>query len=92
MRSRITKALVRALYSLTAYSQWTTFHATMLSLLGTGAFMVFSAEEMGAIGPILLSLGICVIFFALMSECILTLRVLLKVLIVRLASNNPDAS
>ncbi|MEY4565666.1 MAG: hypothetical protein RLY14_636 [Planctomycetota bacterium] len=54
--------------------------------------MVFSAEEMGAIGPILLSLGICVIFFALMSECILTLRVLLKVLIVRLASNNPDAS
>ncbi|OYU42659.1 MAG: hypothetical protein CFE44_22755 [Burkholderiales bacterium PBB4] len=92
MRSPIIKALAKAIYSLTTYSQWTAFHSAMLSLLATGAFMVVSAAEMGAIGPILVSLGICVIFFALMSEGILILRVLLKVLILRLASSNSDGS
>lgn len=44
------------------------FHTVMLALALTGLFMAFSAEELGSAGPVIISLGISVVFFALISE------------------------
>jgi hypothetical protein len=92
MKKNIIQTLCTLASSFTEYSPWTTFQISLLSLLATGVFMVLSAEEMGAIGPILLSLGICLIFFVLVSEILLILRVLLKHLIIRLTRESQKSS
>lgn len=72
--------------SLANYSQWTTFQISLLALLATGVFMIISADEMGGLGPILLSFGICVVFFVLVCEILVATRMLVRYLIIRLSS------
>ena len=63
------------LNALATYSQWTTFHICMGATLLTGSFMAASAEDLGALGPMIVSLGICAMFFATAGELLFLIRV-----------------
>lgn len=63
-----------------------TFHLVMLSLAMTGLFMAFSAEELGSAGPVIISIGISTIFFALIAETLNGLLFALKHMAKRTAS------
>lgn len=66
------------LKAMATYSRWTTFHICMLATLLTGSFMAVSAEDLGALGPMIVSLGICAMFFATAAELLFLVRVLAR--------------
>jgi cytochrome b subunit of formate dehydrogenase len=68
MKSTILKAFSN-------YSRWTTFHICMVATLLTGFLMAASAEELGAVGPMLVSLGVCAMLFAIIGELLFLIRV-----------------
>lgn len=59
------------------------FHTFTIALLLTGAFMVATASDLGAMGPLVISFGIYVIFFALAAELLLSLRLFIACLATR---------
>ena len=58
------------------------FHALCIALMLTGSFMVSTATDLGAIGPLVISLGIYAVVFAALAELLLGIRLL----VARLAS------
>jgi hypothetical protein len=63
------------------------FHTIMLALALTGLLMASSAEDLGSAGPVIISLGIFVVFFAMISEALHGL-----LFVVRLLSRRYSAS
>ncbi len=66
------------------------FHTVMLALALTGLFMAFSAEDLGSAGPVIISLGISVVFFALISEVLHGLLFVVKLLSRRYAASKEN--
>ena len=50
------------------------FHALTLSAICTGIFVLLSAGDLGPLSPMLLCMGIYVIFFGLVAELIVGVR------------------
>ena len=61
------------------------FHTVMLGIASTGLFMAFSAEDLGSAGPVIISLGVSVVFFALITEALHGLFFVVKLLSRRFA-------
>lgn len=59
------------------------FHAVLIALLLTGVFMVATASDLGAMGPLVISFGIYVMFFAIVAELLLCLRLCIAYLATR---------
>ncbi len=73
-------------------SFWTNkniFHVAMLAMALTGLFMAFSAEDLGSAGPVIISLGISLIFYSLIAEVLLGLLYLIKIVAVKVSSEKP---
>lgn len=62
------------------------FHVAMLAFALTGLFMAFSAEDLGSAGPVIISLGISLVFYALIAEALLGLLFLIKIMADRMSS------
>jgi hypothetical protein len=65
------------------------FHVAMLALAMTGLFMSFSAEDLGSAGPVIISMGISFVFYALISEALLGLLFLIKIIAARVSPDKP---
>jgi hypothetical protein len=65
------------------------FHVAMLALAMTGLFMAFSAEDLGSAGPVIISMGISLVFYALISEALLGLLFLIKIIAARVSPDKP---
>jgi hypothetical protein len=55
----------------------------------TGLFMAFSAEDLGSAGPVIISMGISLVFYALISEALLGLLFLIKIIAARVSPDKP---
>ena len=56
------------------------FHTVIITLLLTGTFMLVTASDLGAMGPLVIFFGIYIIFFATAAELLVHLRLLLPIL------------
>ena len=67
------------------------YHTFFIALLLTGVFMVATASDLGVIAPLVISLGIYAIFFALAAELLLGLRFLMAHLVARLLAKRIES-
>jgi hypothetical protein len=67
----MSKLLHRFLSRLALRGQHSVLHAGVLSLIATGGFMMSTAAEMGAMGPLIIALSFYVVFAAIAIELIL---------------------
>ncbi|VVD30927.1 hypothetical protein [Paraburkholderia dioscoreae] len=66
------KALTNRLLSrLAVRGQHTVLHAGVITLVATAIFMMYTAGEMGPMGPLIIALSFYVVFAAVMIEVIL---------------------
>lgn len=52
------------------------FHTFCIAVMLTGIFMVSTATDLGAMGPLVISLGIYSVIFAVLAELLLSIRLL----------------
>jgi hypothetical protein len=74
----MSKLLHRLLSRLALRGQHSVLHAGVMSLIATGVFMMSTAAEMGAMGPLIIALSFYVVFAAIAIEVILGLFTLMR--------------
>ena len=62
------------LKNLAQYGRWTSFHLACLAAFLTGLFIASTAGELGPFTPLLVSLGVYAMLFAVIAEILLILR------------------
>jgi hypothetical protein len=60
------------------------FHAFAIAFILTGVFMVLTASDLGAMGPLVISLGLYAMFFGVVAELLLGVRLLIARIAIRL--------
>lgn len=65
------------LHYLSHTSQYIQFHAIVLALILTGTFMILTASDLGVMAPLVISLGIYIVIFGVLTEMLLGFRVLI---------------
>lgn len=68
---------------------WAVFHTVMIAAFSTGFFMAYTAGDLGPLGPILISIGICVMLFAALAEALFLTRQFLAYMSRRYIKNHP---
>ena len=53
------------------------FHVCITALILTGVFMLWTAADLGAMAPLVISMGLYAIFFGILAEVLLGLRLLI---------------
>ncbi|CAE6841775.1 hypothetical protein [Paraburkholderia aspalathi] len=73
------KTLITGLLSrLAVRGQHTVLHAGVVTLIATAAFMMYTAGEMGAMGPLIIALSFYVVFAAVTIEVVLGVFTLVR--------------
>jgi len=68
----------RLLSRLAVRGQHSVLHAGVVTLIATAVFMMYTAGEMGAMGPLIIALSFYVVFAAVMIEIVLGVFALVR--------------
>lgn len=60
------------------------FHVCIATLILTGVFILWTAADLGAMAPLVISIGLYAIFFGILAEVLLGLRLLIARIALRL--------